>query len=172
MLSLPFSLRSRKPADCGQLSVLDSLVTAACCCHLAPQHTPRQQLGTLSECGHRRLRHSRSRHLTALQIEACLDATPVEVGAVATNLRVCCLGVKKEMVEARGPLPSRTRLDQLPPFTRHSVRHLDRLAAVLDLSARPLLTPYSKESPVVSPVRRVADPLPSHHPAEAATAAA
>lgn len=61
------------------------------------------------------------------------------------------MGIRKEMAEAKAPLPPRTKLDQLRPFTQTTVKNLSKLSAILDLSGRPHVTPYSKETPIVSP---------------------
>ena len=95
-----------------------------------------------------------------LQITACLSTAAVNVQAVATDLRVCSLGIRKEMAEAKAPLPARTKLDQLQPFTQLTVKNLDKLAAVLDLPASPLLTPYSKDTPVVRSSMKAPSPAP------------
>lgn len=80
---------------------------------------------------------------------ASLEEEPVDLQEVSTNLRTVSLGVRKEMTEAKAPLPNRTKLDQLRPFTYKTVKHLAELASILDFTAAPLLTPYSKDTPVV-----------------------
>ncbi len=86
-----------------------------------------------------------------MQISNSLAEQPVDVRAVSSDLRVCSMGVRKEMTEAKTPLPPRTKLDQLRPFTQTTVKNLSRLVAILDLPASSHVTPYSKEAPVVSP---------------------
>lgn len=85
-----------------------------------------------------------------MQINGSLAEQPLDVRAVSSDLRVCSMGIRKEMTEAKTPLPPRTKLDQLRPFTQATVKNLSKLTAILDLPAKPHVTPYSKESPVVS----------------------
>ena len=86
-----------------------------------------------------------------MQISNSLAEQPVDVRAVSTDLRICSMGIRKEMIEAKAPLLPRTKLDQLRPFTHATVKNLSKLAAILDLSGRPHVTPYSKATPIVSP---------------------
>lgn len=86
-----------------------------------------------------------------MQIKASLKEEAVDMQQISTDLRIVSVGVKKEMTEAKTPLPSKTKLDQLRPFTQATVKSLGELSSVLELSASPIVTPYSKNVPVVSP---------------------
>ena len=59
------------------------------------------------------------------------------------------MAIDAEMSEASVPLPSRTKLSDLQPFTQITVKNLDKLGSILELPAASGMTQYSRESPVV-----------------------
>ncbi|KAL4421761.1 hypothetical protein ABPG77_009744 [Micractinium sp. CCAP 211/92] len=82
------------------------------------------------------------------QLEQCLDAPRPDIPAVSEPLRAIAEQVEHEMDNCELPLAEATEMDDLKTFTQWALRKLHVLHSVLDMVPPPLLTPYSKTTPV------------------------
>ncbi|KAI3424317.1 hypothetical protein D9Q98_009870 [Chlorella vulgaris] len=82
------------------------------------------------------------------QLEQCLDAPRPHIPAVSEPLRAIAEQVEHEMDNCALPMMANTEISELKTFSQWAIRKLRLLHSVLDLVPPPILTPYSKTTPV------------------------
>ncbi|GAB4816319.1 hypothetical protein N2152v2_003365 [Parachlorella kessleri] len=90
-------------------------------------------------------------HLSQLmwdQVSASLDSDSPYLPDISAPLRAVAEQVEEELATCQLPLLSDTCVDELKPFSRQALAQLPLLGRILDLEPPPLLTTYSRTTPV------------------------